>query len=197
MSKDLSSRQMLIDAMASQQPVLLSGAALSITFQTYIKSMTSSQVVLENRIRPEYIRRFLASDHYMLQTQMVRFKASSLDSDGQDLLFPLEEGALISETRQSERYAFAPEERVIAEILNPFDMETRVTKAVMDMSSNGLSLRTNALSKLFAPKVRLPSIKIVIDGILNKDVAGEVVYRREFVDIRGKLKVQVGIKFDA
>jgi hypothetical protein len=126
---------------------------------------------------------------------MVRFKSQALDVDGVHLIFPISDESVIGETRQSERLAFTSEERVVVEILNPFDGETRVTKSVMDISANGLSLRTSFDSPLFSPGNALPSLKIIIDGNPFKETKGEVVYNKRFMDLSGQLRIQVGVKF--
>jgi hypothetical protein len=195
MSIDLKSRQALIDAHVEKEPVLLTGDGLPITFQTYVLATASDHIVLENRIGPEYIKRFRSSQGFIVQAQMTRFKSKSLKIDGQNLIFPIDDESVIGETRQSERLAFALEERVVAELLNPFDGETRVTKSVMDISANGLSLRTSFDSALFKPGVELPVLRIMIDGTLYRETKGTIVYNKRFVDLSGQLRIQVGVKF--
>jgi hypothetical protein len=195
MAIDLKSRQVLIDAHVDQDPVLLTGNALPITFQTFLLATSHDHIIIENRVKPEYLRTFLSSKEYTLQIQMARFRSFSLVPDGQHFIFPIDEESLAGETRQSERFAFSAEERVIVEILNPFDRETLVTKSVMDISSNGLSLRTSFDSALFKPGIVLPVIRIMIDGNIYKETVGEIVYNKHFVDISGQFRIQVGIKF--
>jgi hypothetical protein len=195
MAIDLKLRQVLIDAHVEKLPVFLTGDALPITFQTYVLGTASDHIVLENRIKPEYIRAFRSSKTYIVQAEMVRFKSQALEVDGVSLIFPISDESVIGETRQSERLAFTNEERVVAEILNSFDGETLVTKSVMDISANGLSLRTSFDSPLFSPGNTLPSIKIMIDGNLFKEIKGEIVYNKRFMDLSGQLRIQVGVKF--
>lgn len=195
MAIDLKLRQVLIDAHVEKQPVFLTGDALPITFQTYVLGTASDHIVLENRIKPEYIRAFRSSKTYVVQAEMVRFKSQALEVDGVNLIFPIGDESVIGETRQSERLAFTSEERVVVEILNPFDGKTRVTKSVMDISANGLSLRTSFDSPLFAPGISLPSLKIIIDGNPFKQTKGEVVYNKRFMTLSGQLRIQVGVKF--
>lgn len=195
MAIDLKLRQVLIDAHVDKQPVFLTGDALPITFQTFVLGTASDHILLENRIKPEYIRKFRSSKTFIVQAEMVRFKSQALDVDGVNLIFPISDESVIGETRQSERLAFTNEERVVVEILNPFDGETRVTKSVMDISANGLSLRTSFDSPLFSPGNILPSLKIIIDGNTFKEVKGETVYNKRFMDLSGKLRIQVGVKF--
>ena len=92
---------------------------------------------------------------------------------------------------------FTADERVIVEILNPFDGETRISKSVMDMSATGLSLRTTFESQLFRPDTYLPTMRVLVDGELYKKGSGRVVYRRKLMDLNGQIRSQVGIKFES
>jgi hypothetical protein len=132
----------------------------------------------------------------MIQVQMIRFQADRIDSDGQHIVFPLKAMSVIEETRQSERFPFTAEERVICELLNPFDGETRIFKNVMDMSATGLSMRTRFESRLFSPGTVIPEIKVLIDGKLYTSVSGTIVYNRKLLTHKGRLRLQVGVKFD-
>ena len=101
----------------------------------------------------------------------------------------------MEETRQSERFMFSPDEKVIAEIINPFDNKTILRRHVMDMSATGLSLRINESTKPFAAGMTLPQVKVAIDGKHWTTAQAEVVYNRKFLDLQGHLRVQVGLKF--
>ena len=61
MAIDLKSRQVLIDAHVDQDPVLLTGNALPITFQTFLLATSHDHIIIENRVKPEYLRTFLSS----------------------------------------------------------------------------------------------------------------------------------------
>ncbi len=193
---DQKNRELLESCWKSKQSIFLSGGKLAITFQTYITAVTNEHVVIENRVKPRFIRQFSKSEQFTLQAQMVRYQTDAIYSDGESIIFPLKENSLIEETRQAERFSFSADERVITEILNPFDNETRLSKPVMDMSATGLSLRTNFDSKLFSPDILLPNIKVLIDGELYIQSCGRVVYSRKLLDLNGSLKTQVGIKFE-
>lgn len=179
-----------------KQSVFLSGNKLGVTFQTFIIAVTDDHVLIENRVKPRFIREFSQSTQFSLQAAMVRYQTDEIRSDGEHIIFPLKENSLIEETRQAERFSFTAEERVITEILNPFDNETRLSKSVMDMSATGLSLRTTFDSKLFSPNTLLPNIKVLIDGELYIQSPGRVVYSRKLLDLKGTLRTQVGIKFE-
>jgi hypothetical protein len=193
---DQKNRDLLESCWKSKQSVFLSGGRLAITFQTYIIAVTDDHVVIENRVKPRFIRQFSKSEQFTLQAQMVRYQTDAIFSDGESIIFPLKENSVIEETRQAERFSFSADERVITEILNPFDNETRLSKPVMDMSATGLSLRTNFDSKLFSPDILLPNIKVLIDGELYIQSSGRVVYSRKLLDLKGSLRTQVGIKFE-
>ena len=196
MGIDAKSHRGLLDALRSKQSVFISGDALAITFQTTINSVKSDHLLLNNKIIPRYIGVFMNSHAFSLQVGMIRFQSDHLDSDGESIVFPLKDDSVIEETRQAERFYFTTDERVVVEILNPFDGETKVTKSVMDMSATGLSLRTSFESRLFQPDTFLPNLRILVDGELYKKAHGRVVYRRKLMDLNGQIRSQVGIKFE-
>ena len=111
------------------------------------------------------------------------------------MAFEIQENSLTEETRQSERFMFTPDENVVAEVVNPFDKKTVLRRQLMDMSATGLSLRINRATKPFIPGSILSDIKVAIDGKHWTTMTGEVVYNRKFMDLKGHLKVQVGVKF--
>lgn len=197
MGLDKKNRELLESCLKQKQSVFLSGNKLAITFQTYITAVGDDYVVLENRVKPCFIKQFSKSGQFTLQAHMIRYQTDQIRSDGENIIFPLKENSLIEETRQAERYSFTADERVITEILNPFDQETRLSKSVMDMSATGLSLRTAFDSKLFTPDILLPNIKVLIDGELYIQSSGKVVYSRKLLDLKGSLRTQIGIKFES
>ena len=125
-----------------------------------------------------------------------RLIATTISGDGQDIIFPLKKDSVIEETRQSERFSFTAEEKVICEILNPYDGSTKLSKSVMDMSATGLSLRTTFESKLFRPGTQLEDIKVLIGGEPYTQTSGTVVYTRKLLDLKNHLRLQVGIQFE-
>lgn len=177
-------------------PVFVASDVLDITFQTLIKTVSDDAVVIENPIKPEYISKFSKAHKYFLQSKMLRLQADHVVPSGQFIRFPIMENSVIEETRQAERFMFSPDEKVICEILNPYDQKTRISKLVMDMSATGLSLRTNLASNLFRPNLAFTEIKVFIDGKIYMQGKGRVVYHRRFMDLVGRLRVQVGIKFE-
>jgi len=197
MAIDAKNQKVLADACHERRSVFISGDSLQITFQTFILAVHADHVTLSNRIKPRFISAFVASRAFSLQAGMVRYQSDHISSDGEHMIFPLKADAVIEETRQAERISFAADERVIAEILNPFDGETRLSKAVMDMSSTGLSLRTSFESKLFQPETYLPQIRVLIGGEIFKQGPGRVVYRRNLMDLGGQMRSQVGVKFES
>ena len=197
MAIDAKNQKVLADACHERRSVFISGDGLQITFQTFILAVHTDHVTLSNRIKPRFISAFVASRAFSLQAGMVRYQSDRITSDGEHMIFPLKADAVIEETRQAERISFAADERVIAEILNPFDGETRLSKAVMDMSSMGLSLRTSFESKLFQPETYLPQIRVLIGGEIFKQGPGRVVYRRNLMDLDGQMRSQVGVKFES
>lgn len=193
---DAQSLSLLEECQAGKIPVLLAGDGLPITFQTFLTKVDKGTVALENRIPPRFIRAVMQSKGFSLQARMVRFHSDRLETDGETLLFPLGENSMIEETRQSERFSFSVDERVVVEIMNPFDGETKLTKTVMDMSATGMSLRTTFESELFKPETYLPHLRVLIDGEPYTQAKGRVIYTRRLLDLSGQLRVQVGIKFE-
>ncbi len=196
MGQGFTAVDILTECLQQKVPVLFSGDLVGITFQTYVLAVAKDHVVLENRIKPRFINRVVNSKQYSLQARMVRFQSDGISSDGEHLIFPLKANSIIEETRQAERFSFTADERVVSEILNPFDGETRLSKSVMDMSATGLSLRTTFDSKLFKPETFLPSVRVLIDGEPYVQGAGRVVYNRKLIDLSGQMRMQVGIKFE-
>ena len=161
---DAKSRDALVDSMQGKTPIFFAALDLGITFQTLILAVKDDHILIENRVKPRYISGVMASKRFTLQARMVRFQTDRVLSDGEHIVFPLKDDSVIEETRQAERYSFAADERVVTEILNPFDGETRLSKSVMDMSATGLSLSTTYESRLFRPDTYLQTIRVLIDG---------------------------------
>lgn len=178
-----------------KNPAYLTSAALPISFQINIKKIERDGIILENTIPPKYISQFLNGDGFVFQVAMLRLAAKKLGSDGKNIIFHLDEKSIIEDIRQTQRFPFAVEENVLCEILNPFDQTTRLSKSVLDMSASGLSIRTNFDSKLFAPDTNLPELNILIDGQKYKHTSGEVVYKRKLMNLKGHIRMQIGIKF--
>ena len=111
------------------------------------------------------------------------------------MAFAVQENSLMEETRQSERFMFTTDEKVLAEIINPFDNKTILRRHVMDMSATGLSLRINEGTRPFAAGMKLPQVRVAIDGKHWTTAQAEVVYNRKFLDLQGHLRIQVGLKF--
>jgi hypothetical protein len=192
---DKENRQLLAQAIDEKAASYFSSDSVQISFQTRLLEIAENHLVIENTIPFDYIKQVTSGTHFFFQVAMIRFQAVSITSDGVNIIFPLADNSLIEETRQAERFPFAPEEKVICEILNPYDRETRISKPVLDMSAFGLSLRTTYESKLIQPGTYLPEIKVLIDGEPYKQSAGQVIYQRRLMNLQGHARIQVGIKF--
>lgn len=187
--------RLLHESSAQKRSVYFSSDSVDIVFQTHLLTVAANHVVLANYVTLDYIRAVASAKKFFLQCQMVRFAADQVSTDGVNILFPLTSLTAIEETRQSQRFPFEPEEHVICEFTNPVDGITKLTKGVMDMSATGLSLRAHA-SHLFEPGLSIPEIKVTIDGAPYTKTSGTVVYRRKLMDMKGKLRMQVGLKFE-
>ena len=186
----------LLECSERKGTVYFASDQVDIVFQTLILKVENDQIALKNKVPPQYIRRVMNSKEFYVQFEMARFIANSIHTDGENIIFPLKDLIQVDETREAERFPFDQEESVICELLNPYDKKTVLSKSVMDMSSAGLSIRTNFPSKLFSPNTYFDSMRIKIDGELYKAASGRVVYSRKLLDLRGKLKVQVGFQID-
>lgn len=195
MAIDQTHLRLLHDSAAQKRSVYFSAEGVDVVFQTQLMSVAANHVVLANYVTLDHIRSVVNSKKFFLQCQMVRFAADQVSTDGVNILFPLTSLTAIEETRQSQRFPFEPEEHVTCEFINPVDGKTKLVKGVMDMSATGLSLRTRA-SQLFKPGLSIPEIKVTIDGAPYTKTAGTVVYRRKLMDMKGKLRMQVGLKFE-
>lgn len=185
----------LIECMKTKTPVFVSSSGLDISFQTIIKDLKDDTIILENKVRPEYIARFAGGAKFFLQCKMVRLQSTKVSPRGAFMAFDVQENSVLENTRQSERFMFTPDEKVIAEIVNPFENRTILKRPVMDMSATGLSLRINHPTKPFSPGVALANVRVTIDGKEWTKAQAEVVYNRKFLDLEGALRVQVGLKF--
>ena len=186
----------LAEAADSKAFVYLSGSGCDVSFQTTILKVEEDRVVLMNSVPPEMVSQLWKSEKFMLQVNMARFAADRIESDGVNIVFHIKSLKLIEETRASERFSFTAEERVVCEFLNPFDQETWISKSVMDMSSTGLSVSASMVSCLFKEGVHFDTMKIVIDGEPYTVTSGTVVYVRKVMETKGKMRAQVGFKFD-
>lgn len=193
MSNDVES--VLKECKQSKTPVFISSSGLDVSFQTMIQELRDNIIVLENKVRPEFIARFAAGNNFFLQCKMLRLQSTKVLPHGTFMAFEVQDNSVLEDTRQSERFMFTPDEKVVAEIMNPFDERTILKRAVMDMSATGLSLRVNNPTRPFSPGVSLPSVRITIDGKTWTTAQAEVVYNRKFLDLEGSLRVQVGLKF--
>jgi hypothetical protein len=187
--------EILKSALKDRSVVYISAQNLDVTFETKIVSVHDDHIVLLNKISPPYISRAVVSKKFGLQVQMLRFEADSITTDGENIIFPLKENSLIVDTRQAERFPFSKEERVICEILNPYDTQTILKKTIIDMSATGLSLRTSFESKLFSAGMIFDELRVLIDGKPYTKTKAKVVYQRKLMDFKGLIRLQISMQF--
>lgn len=188
--------QILKEAQARRAPVFFASGGVDILFESRILELRGRDIVVDNTVRPEYITRVAASDHFALRVHMIQFLSEKISSDGVSIIFPLENAKVIEETRQSERVTISPSESAMVEMINPFDGETVLVKSLMEMSTGGMSIRTPADSQLFQPGILFRDMKIVVDGKVKMKTSGRVVYQRKFLNRLGKRYCQVGFRFE-
>jgi hypothetical protein len=195
MTKPIGVETILQECKKEQTPVFISSSGIDVAFQTLIRELIDNTIVIENKVRPEFIAKFATGSQFFLQCKMLRLQSTKVSPRGTFMAFEVQENSVVEDTRQSERFMFTPDEKVIAEISNPFDDRTVMKRQVMDMSATGLSLRINHATKPFSPGVLLPNVRVTIDGKIWTTAQAEVVYNRKFLDLNGMLRVQVGLKF--
>lgn len=196
MSIDEASLELIQDCIKRKSPVFFSASDVKIVFQSQILVVKNQSIVLANTLPPEYITRVVQSQQFFLKIQAVRFVSERITTDGVHILFPLEGLRMIEDSRSSVRLMFDASERVMLEVINPVDQETVLRKAILDLSSTGLSIRTPTLSKLYSPGQRFEKMKIIMDDKIYNQVDGHVVYQQTFLNQKGKSFCQVGFKFD-
>ncbi|WP_141735315.1 PilZ domain-containing protein [Oligoflexus tunisiensis] len=196
MSIDEASLELIQECVQRKSPVFFSASEVNIVFQTYIMVIKNRSIVLANTVPPEHITGVAQSQQYFLKIHSVRFVSDRITTDGVHILFPLEGLRLIEDSRSAKRFMFDASERVVMEVVNPIDQETVLRKAILDMSTTGLSIRTPMQSKLYTPGQRFEKMKIIMDGKVYNEVDGHVVYQQTFLNQKGKSYCQVGFKFD-
>ena len=135
------------------------------------------------------------SKNYFLQVSTHRFHCERIESDGEHILFPIKHASLLKDIRQEQRFSFSSDQKVVCEILNPYDMQTILRKPVIDLSASGVSIRNYFESNLFKPGTHLPEIKVLIDNAQHISHSGEIIYTRNLMNLKREESIQVGIKF--
>jgi hypothetical protein len=175
MSIDEGTLELIQECVVRKSLVFFSASDVNVVFQTRILSIRNRSIVLSNTVPPEHI---------------------AIVSDGVHIVFPLEGLRLIEDNRSAKRFMFDTDERVFLEVVNPIDQETVLRKAVLDMSTTGLSIRTPTQSSLYTPGQLFKGMKIIMDGKVYNEVDGHVVYQQTFLSQKGKSYCQVGFRFD-
>jgi hypothetical protein len=190
------SLRVLRECVDERVPVIFSADGWSIVYQALVIAVHENSIVIANRVPPQHISKVMKATGFGLHCKMLRFISKRVESDGENMVFVLADLEQLEETRQAERFPFDNEERVICEIKNPVDQKTVLVKSVLDMSATGISIRCSKQTKLFRPGTKFPELKVVIDGNIYQKTSGTVVYSRQLMDLSGRLRVQVGLKFD-
>ncbi len=196
MSIDDAALDLIHESVRRRSQVFFSASEVQVVFQTQILSLKNKSIVLANSVPPDYIGKVAKSSQFFLKVQSVRFVCERILSDGVHILFPLEDIRQIEDSRSAKRFMFDTNERVVLEVVNPIDQETILRKAVLDMSTTGLSIRTPRQSQLYAPGQQFKGMKIIMDGKIYNEVDAHVVYQQAFLSQKGKSYCQVGFKFE-
>ena len=192
MSLDILDR--LADVRAKKQSVFLTASGVPVCFEARVVDATDSEIILENTVTPEYIHQVMGSASFTLQFDMMQIKASSLGTNGVNLLLPIESDGPIPESRSMQRSVTTDLDLNCA-ILNPIDQTTLLKKKVLDISTRGMSIRTPFESRLMVPGQTFDSIKVNLGTKEVVQTGGQVVYLRRLIDRNANALMQAGIKF--
>lgn len=188
--------QQIKEVILDCQPIFLSSKNLDIIFQTKILDVEDDKLIIQNSIPPYLISKVVSASKFSILCQEYRLCTMAIQSNGKDIIFPVEDIEKIAEGRKDERFHFDSHEHVVLELLNPYDKQTVITKPVLEMSSSGLSIRTPNDSKLFSPKTKFSKMKILIDGKLYNQTDSTIIYKRKFLGLDHKKYYQIGFKFE-
>lgn len=188
-------RAELDKAAKNRLPLFLTVEGMEISFQTEILQVKDTHLVIENCIPPDYVRKARESNRFFIQFNMLRYQCDRIGTDGKHIIFPFSELTAIEETRSLERISFTAEEKVVCQITNPYDRRTLLKKPIIDLSANGVAVRTHIDSSLFSRGLVLDHVEVTVDDNTFAKTRGEVVYIRSLMDVRGARFLQVGIKF--
>ncbi|MBF0443812.1 MAG: hypothetical protein HQK54_18030, partial [Oligoflexales bacterium] len=172
-----------------------SASNLDLSFQTYILNVGEKDLTIFNSVPPKYITSVTRSSRFSIQCQLIRVTSKVLSSDGKNLIIPISSLEMVADARKEERYFFGTDEKAVMEFLNPYDNQTVITKNIIEMSASGTSIRTPYDSKLFEKDFHIENMTILLNGKVNKRVKGRIVYKKSFLNLKGKLHYQVGIQF--
>lgn len=174
----------------------LSADGIELTFETTILEVNETNVVIRNPIPFDDIQSFLARDSFTIQCLGHKIVTNEIFSNGTDIVVPINNTSTIMNVRGEDRFIMKNSEKLVLNILNPFDQETEIEKQVLEMSHAGISIRTRMESDLFSPGVVLSKMTLYRNGTPVKRCSGVVVYSRKYLSIKGKSYCQVGIKFN-
>lgn len=176
--------------------VYLSAKNIRMTFQSNAVGISDTHLRITSVIPYTRISEVNSQGEFYLQVGGIRLTSQTLNTDGVDILFPLEQAEDMEEFRGEKRFSFSTGIHVHCLIQNPHDMTTTLKKPVLDLSNSGLSFRNGLFSKAFYRGLKLPKIEVFIDGNPHIQVSGQVVYCRNLLDRKKGEAVQVGIKFE-
>lgn len=192
----MSSTEILISGSVEPgQKAIITGDGIDISFGSRVIAVSGNRLTIANTVPFDLISRFVKSQRFSIQVDLLRIHADSAGSDGKNFIFTGTRVDAINETRGDERFSFSSDEHVSCSFTNPEDNETELVKPVLDMSASGFSLRTAAGSMLLKPGRKLHGIRITIGDRLYAQRDAEAVYQRKFMDEDGMLYQQVGLKF--
>lgn len=174
-------------------PVFLNCSALLSSYETKILECDGGLCVLKNTIPPDQIREFVRSQEFRLQAGMTKFVGRLVRSDGENILFRVDEIEAIRQMRSEERQMPDPSLVSFCEIRNPVDNVTILRKPVLDMTQSGFSFLMKHDSQLFEIGRIFNNVQIFSGSQLRTKGNYRVIYKRKLVRISKQVMIQVGL----
>ncbi|MDD9951284.1 MAG: hypothetical protein OXT67_06925 [Zetaproteobacteria bacterium] len=184
------------EAAKVRELVYLSARNVGMTFQSWVIDTSNSHLRISNVIPFSKISEVCSQTEFYLQLGDIRLTSSHLDTDGVDILFPIQKAEDMEEFRGEERLNFKNGTEVYCNLLNPHDQVTVLKKPILDLSNSGLSFRSGLFSIAFYPGLILPKIDVFIQQEPHVQARGKIMYCRNLLERNKVESIQVGIKFE-
>ena len=182
-------------SLSLNQFCIIKSNSICIDFETNINFISESHAYLDNTINPAFIKQFMEATEFTLRAGDRKFKCKKVNSDGVNIIFPLEDEQNYTNTREATRTVIPPETNLYIKFLNPIDKVTILKKKICDISTIGLAFHTPEKNKLFTKLRDLKSIQIEYNGKCIYEGEGNTLHTREVYTKDGIEKCLIGIRF--
>ena len=176
-------------------PVYFSVFKLEYSFQSRILDLNGDKIVLQNPVPPSLISKVVHQSSYSLQIGTLCLQADSISSDGENIIFPIQQNKVLPEIRHEERFNFVSKAKASCKLLNPFDKRTMITKKIIGLPTSGISIRNDTDSEFFSPGLIIDRIEIYIAGKHLETREGKIIYKQKIINSEFEVFNQIGIKF--